>query len=98
VTAALELAAIAVALIAGLRRAPLLTLGVVALVGAALAHGVLHAPAALADRATRAHTAVTAWQRDQTARWVCELRATQALRSGDEKQLAAATAACAKVR
>ena len=29
---------------------------------------------------------------------IAGLRATQALRSGDEKQLAAATAACAKVR
>jgi hypothetical protein len=98
VTAALELAAIVAALLLGLRRAPLLTLSAVALVGAGLAHGVLRAPPALADRATRAHAAVSAWQGRQTARWVCELRGTQALRSGDEAQLEAAIAACAKVR
>jgi hypothetical protein len=44
------------------------------------------------------HAAVSAWQRDQIARWVCELRATQALQSGGEAQLVAAAAACDKVR
>jgi hypothetical protein len=98
VIAALELAAIAIVLLAGLRRVPLLTLGAVALTGAALAHGVLRAPSALARPVARAHVAVSAWQRRQTARWVCELRGTQALRTGDEAQLEAAVAACEKVR
>ena len=98
VTAALLLAAIVVAVYAGLRHVPLLTLTAVALVGAGLAHGVFRAPSALADPAARAHAAVSAWQRQQTARWVCEIRASQALKSGNEAQLAAAEAACARVR
>jgi hypothetical protein len=98
VNAALLLAAIAVALFFGLRRFPLLTLGAVALVGAGLAHGVVRAPSALADPAARARAGVSAWQREQTIRWVCELRAAQALKSGDEAQLAAAATACGKVR
>jgi hypothetical protein len=98
VTAALLLAAIVVAVIFGLRNVPLLTLTAIALVGAGLAHGVFRAPSALADPAARAHAAVSDWQRDQTARWVCQLRAQQALRSGDEAQLVAADAACARVR
>jgi hypothetical protein len=98
VTAVVMLAALVVAVLAGLRRAPLLTLTAVALVGAAVAHGVVRAPSALADRAAHAHTAVSAWQGRQISRWVCQLRATQALKSGDETQLQAAVAACAKVR
>jgi hypothetical protein len=98
VTAALLLIAIAAALFAGLRRAPLLTLSAVALVGSGLAHHVLRPPSALADPAARAHAAVTAWQRAQIARWVCELRATQALQRGDEAKLVAAADACDKVR
>ena len=97
-TAALLLAAIGVALFAGLRRVPLLTLGAVALVGAGLAHGVFRAPSALADPAARAHAAVSAWQDRQITRWVCEIRAAKAVKTGDEAQLAAAAAACAKVR
>jgi hypothetical protein len=98
VTAALLLAAIVVAVYFGLRHVPLLTLSAVALVGAGLAHGVVRAPSALADPAARAHGAVSAWQRDQIARLVCEMRASQALKTGDDAQLAAAVAACARVR
>jgi hypothetical protein len=98
VTAALLFSAIVVAVLAGLRRHPLLTLTAVALVGAGLAHHVFRAPAALADPAARAHVAVHRWQRRETARWVCELRATQALKSGSDDQVAAALAACAKAR
>lgn len=97
-TAALLLVAIAVAVIFGLRHVPLLTLMAIALAGAGLAHGVFRAPSALADPAVRAHAAVSDWQRQQTARWVCQLRAKQALKSGDEAQLVAADAACARVR
>jgi hypothetical protein len=98
VTAPLLLAAIVVAVLTGLRRFPLLTLLAVALVGAGLAHHVFRAPAALADPAARAHAAVSAWQRDQTARWVCELRAAKALKTGTDAELAKALAACRKVR
>jgi hypothetical protein len=98
VTAALLLAAIVVVVLAGLRRAPLLTLTAVALVGAALAHHVFRAPAALADPAARAHAAVRSWQRDQTSRWVCQLRAAKALNSGDQAELEAALTACQKAR
>jgi hypothetical protein len=98
VTASLLLAAVVVAVLAGLRRSPLLTLIAVALVGAALAHHVLRPPSAVARPIARAHAAVTAWQRQQTIRWVCELRSAQALKSGDDAQLEAALAACQKVR
>jgi hypothetical protein len=98
VTAGLLLAAIVVVVLAGLRRAPLLTLTAVAVVGAALAHHVLRAPSALADPATRAQAAVSAWQGRQTSRWVCQLRAAKALNTGDRAELEAALTACQKVR
>jgi hypothetical protein len=98
VIAALLLAAIVVAVLVGLRTVPLLTLVVVAVVGAGLAHHVFRAPSALADPAVRAHTAVSAWQRQQTIRWVCELRAAQAAKTGEAAHLDAAVRACAKVR
>jgi hypothetical protein len=98
VTAALLLAAIVVAVLAGLRRAPLLTLTAVALAGAGLAHHVFRAPSALADPAARAQAAVSAWQGRQTSRWVCELRAAKALKTGEQAELEAALTACRKVR
>jgi hypothetical protein len=41
---------------------------------------------------------VAAWQRNQTARWVCELRAAKALNSRDDADTEAAITACERAR
>ena len=94
--ALLLLAAIVVAVLFGLRRVPLFTLVAVALLGAALAHGLVRAPSALTHRTARAQAAVRTWQRNQTARWVCELRSAKALNSREDADAEAAIAACEK--
>ena len=80
-------------LIVALVRAPLATLGAVALTGAAFSAGVISPPEPIA----KLRADVERWQHERAARLTCHLRALQALTSEDEQQIDAAEKVCARV-
>src|SRR5450755_3465299 len=75
------------ALLACLRRAPLITLLSVGVLGLGVHAGVLNLPAAITTPLERANADVRAWQRQQTAALACDVARTHALMGEDEREL-----------
>ncbi len=91
------LVAVVVALVvlrAGLRRAPLLTLFCVGLLGFALHTGTLTLPASVTTPAAHLAADVRAWQQRQASTLSCAAAEATALRSVDEASLERAGQLC----
>jgi hypothetical protein len=78
-----------------LRRAPIATVGAVAIAGFGVQTGLIPIVPAIAVPIHRASASVRAWQHRQSARLVCEISQSNALQSDDPAQLAQANDACA---
>jgi hypothetical protein len=72
---------------AGLRRAPLLTLVCLGIVGFGLHSGVIALPSAVTRPVAHLSSDVRTWQRTQAARLACEADEASALRSEDPAAL-----------
>jgi predicted MFS family arabinose efflux permease len=82
------------ALLPCLRRAPLITLLCVGLLGFGVHAGVLNLPAAITTPLARANADVHAWQQRQSAALACEVAQTHALMGEDEREMDRATRVC----
>jgi hypothetical protein len=82
------------ALLACLRRAPLITLLCVGLLGFSFHTGALSLPAAITTRLARANADVHAWQQQQSAALACEMAQTHALMGEDEREMDRANRLC----
>jgi hypothetical protein len=82
------------ALLACLRRAPVITLLSAGVLGLGVHAGVLNLPAAITTPLARANADVHAWQRQQTAALACDVARTHALMGEDERELDRADGLC----
>ena len=85
------------ALGAGLRRAPLITLLCVGLLGFGLHTGALALPAAITTPVAHADAALHAWQQRQSAALACEIEWTNVLLREDARELDRAEQFCTSV-
>jgi hypothetical protein len=86
-----------VAVRAGLRTAPLVTMLCVGVFGALVRAGALTLPTAITTPIAHANSELHAWQQRQSAALVCEVAWTRALSSEDERQLDRADRLCVSV-
>ena len=82
------------ALLACLRRAPLITLLSVGLLGFGLHIGVLSLPVAIRTPLARADADVRAWQQRQSAALACDVARAHALMGEDESEIDRADRLC----
>jgi hypothetical protein len=93
IPALLGLAALGV----GLRRAPLITLLCIGLIGFGLHTGALALPAAVTTPVAHANATLHAWQQRQSAALACQIEWTNVLMKEDERQLDHAEQFCASI-
>jgi hypothetical protein len=85
---------VSAALLVGLRRAPVMTLLSLGLLGLGLHTGVVSMPAAITTPFARADADVHAWQQRQSAALACHVAQAHALIGGDEREMDRADRLC----